>query len=135
MAIDYDMGTGRNELMYRITHEKESDDLIAEIEKCEDVNYSDKYRYTYLHFAAQSHQVGVIKALLERGANPNALDNRGAVPILAAIGRKNDSNAEILKLFLQHGMDLNILIHGKTLKAAIEEFEDDKYNAIIAEYL
>lgn len=134
MKFDYDMGTGRNELIWKISHDEETDELISEIKNCQDVNYSDNEGYTYLHYAALEHKSKVIKALLEKGANPNCVGKCGNVPILHALGRINEKNGEILQMFLDYGLDLDMLHAGETIREVIFSFEDPEYNEIIEKY-
>lgn len=134
MKIDYDMGTGRNELMHKISHDEETIELVSEISKCNDVNYCDKNGRTYLYYAALHHKVKLMEVLLERGADPNTIDDRGQTPLLCALGRKNSNNPKILELFLNGGLDLDMIIHGRTLKEAILEFGIEEYDAILAKY-
>lgn len=131
MNFDYDSGTGRNELIWKIAHDEETDELISEIENCEDANYSDNEGYTYLHYAAISHKARAVKALLEKGADPNRVSKDGSVPILCALGRINKNNTEILRTFLDYGLNLNMLHNGETLRDVILYFEDPELDEII----
>ena len=133
MLINYDLGTGRDEIIFKISHDEENDELIAEIKKC-DVNYMDKTGRSYLYYAALHHKVKLVEVLLERGADPNIIDDRGQTPLLCALGRKNSNNPKILELFLKAGVDLNNITNGKTLKEEIYEFQIEEYNAIINEW-
>ena len=59
---------------------------------------------------------------------------RGASPILEAIGRINENNIEILEIMLKHGLNLDKMEGGGTLKEKIESFHDDEMNKIIKKY-
>lgn len=122
MNFDYDMGTGRNELMWKISHDEETDDLISEINKCQDVNYTDKQGVGYIDLASMHHKVRIIEALLKKGANPNSYRHNRA-PLLHALGRRNDNNPEILKLFLKYGVNLDIIVNGMTIREAVYSFD------------
>lgn len=90
---------------------------------------------TYLHYAVSSHKVAMIKLLLEKGVDPNSLDEKGVGGmILTALGREHNSNCDILRLFLEHGLDLNQEINNSTVRDAIFSFNNDEYNKIIKEF-
>ena len=124
---------GRDDIFWQIGHE-ESTELLASIKNLENVEFKDKQGLTYLHVAAINHKIQVIKLLLEKGANPNCVDKRGATPILMALGTKNNNNQEILRLFLEHGLDLEKKINGMTIKETILSFEEPELAEIIKEY-
>ena len=124
---------GRDDIFWQIGHE-ESTELLASIKNLENVEFKDKQGLTYLHVAAINHKLQVIKLLLEKGANPNCVDKRGATPILMALGTKNNNNQEILRLFLEHGLDLEKKINGMTIKETILSFEEPELAEIIKEY-
>ena len=124
---------GRDDIFWQIGHE-ESTELLASIKNLENVEFKDKQGLTYLHVAAINHKIQVIKLLLEKGANPNCVDKRGATPILMALGTKNNNNQEILRLFLEHGLDLEKKINGMTIKETILSFEEAELAEIIKEY-
>ena len=122
---------GRDDIFWQIGHE-ESPELLASIKNLENVEFKDKQGLTYLHVAAINHKLQVIKLLLEKGANPNCVDKRGAPPILMALGTKNNNNQEIL--FLEHGLDLEKKTNGMTIKETILSFEEPELAEIIKEY-
>lgn len=124
---------GRDDIFWQIGHE-ESTELLASIKNLENVEFKDKQGLTYLHVAAINHKIQVIKLLLEKGANPNCVDKRGATPVLMALGTKNNNNQEILRLFLEHGLDLEKKINGMTIKETILSFEEAELAEIIKEY-
>ena len=51
-----------------------------------------------------------------------------------ALGTKNNNNQEILRLFLEHGLDLEKKINGMTIKETILSFEEPELAEIIKEY-
>jgi hypothetical protein len=57
-------------------------------------------------------QSAIAKALLEAGADANALDNAGATMLFAAAGRMP---VETLRLLLAHGADVNATLRGTPL--------------------
>ncbi|EOS21683.1 hypothetical protein C804_05990 [Lachnospiraceae bacterium A4] len=124
---------GRDEMFWRIGHE-DSEQLIDDIRKLKSVDFSDETGRTYLHVACSARNLKAAELLLEKGANPNCKDKQGHLPIMSAIGQLHETNAGFLRLFLQHGLDLNIKLHDMTLKETIESFEDDEFNAIIKDF-
>lgn len=124
---------GRDDIFWRIGHE-ESPELLATIRNLENVEFKDKQGLTYLHVASINHKLQVIKLLLEKGADPNCVDKRGSTPILMALGIKNNNNQEILKLFLEYGLDLEKKTNGTTIKETILSFEEPELTEIIKEY-
>lgn len=122
---------GRDELFWRIGNEK-SEKLLEDVKQLKAVNFSDDNGRSYLHVACSAHNLEVIRLLLEKGADPNCKDAKGRLPIMSAIGRKNKANPQILRVFLDYGLDLTALVHGVSLKETIESFEDEELNNIIA---
>lgn len=128
---------GRDELFYRIGHEEESPELIETISRLEKVDFRDAEGVTYLHIAALHHKPEIIKLLFEKGADPNWQDYKGRFAVIWAVGRKNKKNPEILKLFLEYGLDLDIkkeMIDGLTIRETILSLEDPKLNEVIQEF-
>ena len=76
------------------------------LQKGADVNYKSKSNgFTSLHYATSSGSVDVVKLLLDKGADINALDNKGTTPLMLAV--KNNS-LPIAKLLLERGADVNL---------------------------
>ena len=123
----------RDEVFFRLGVEK-SEDLLQTLRNVKNPNFQDDKGISYLHRACQAHNVEAIKILLELGANPNINDLQGDSPILEAIGRINENNNEILEIMLQHGLDLEKMEGGMTLKEMIESFNDDEMNEIVKKY-
>jgi ankyrin repeat protein len=70
-----------------------------------DVNAADKHGLTPLHYATLANNRGVVKALLDHGANANAKDNEvGDTPLILAAGK---GYKEVVELLLAHGADVN----------------------------
>lgn len=130
-SMSYNLG--RNDIFWRIGHE-ETSDLLANIRALKEIEFSDDTGLTYLHVAACNHKLKVIKLLLEKGANPNCEDNRGGSPILMALGRINENNPEILRVFLEYGLNLERIENGMTIKETILSFEDSELNEVIKEF-
>ena len=66
------------------------------------------HNYTLLHFATfYSAPVAVIEALLNKGANINAVSDTDQTPLYCALYRHND---DVVKLLLDRGANPNILI-------------------------
>lgn len=127
---------GRDEICWKISHDEESSKLLKEIEELPSVDFRDYEGVTYLHFAALNHKLEIIKLLLKKGADPNCKDNRGRFAIIWALGRKNEKNPEILKLFLEYGLDLDIKKEndGLTIRETILSFELPQLNEVINEF-
>ena len=127
---------GRDEICWKISHDEESPELLKEIEELPSVDFRDYEGVTYLHFAALNHKLEIIKLLLKKGADPNNKDNRGRFAIIWALGMKNEKNPEILKLFLEYGLDLDIKKEndGLTIRETILSFELPQLNEVINEF-
>lgn len=127
---------GRDEICWRISHEEETLELLKVIKDLPSVNYRDYEGVTYLHFAALNHKLEIIKLLLKKGADPNCKDYKGRFAIIWALGRKNEKNPEILKLFLEYGLDLDIKKEndGLTIRETILSFELPQLNEVINEF-
>lgn len=70
-------------------------------------NYIDKLTHdsrTYLHWAALSNNVSLVKYLIDEGSNINATDSRGATPLTFAAERGTPSQA-LLETFFNAGID------------------------------
>lgn len=126
---------GRDEIFWRIGHE-ESPRLLKIISELQNVDFRDDEGTTYLHVAALNHKLEIIKLLFKKGANPNWQDNKGRFAIIYALGRRNEKNPEILKLFLEYGLDLDIKKNndGLTIRETILSFEDQQLNEIINKF-
>lgn len=128
------MNLGRDEIIWRLGHEK-SAELLEELRNAENVNFQDETGLSYLFVACSSHYTDAVKLLLERGADPNLGDNRGRMPVFAAIGSVNDQAAPILELLLQHGLNLDFVRRdGVTVRDMIRSFDDDDFNRLVEKY-
>src|SRR5271167_4947459 len=71
------------EEMFRAIRANQLDELKS-LANAGGANVKDKLQTSPLHFAALYGNAASIKTLLEAGADPNALDNRGATPLVYA---------------------------------------------------
>ena len=126
----------RDEIFWMIEHDDDIEKVINLIDNLDKVDFRDAEGTTYLHVAALNHKLEIIKLLLKKGANPNCQDNKGRFAIIYALGRRNEKNPEILKLFLEYGLDLDIKKNndGLTIKETILSFEDQQLNEIINKF-
>ena len=72
----------------------------------EDVIYTDENKMTCLHFAVQINSADIIKALIEKGADVNAITDRGVTPLHLAIVKKQPE--DIIKVLIENGADYHI---------------------------
>jgi ankyrin repeat protein len=71
-----------------------------------DVNAADRNGLTPLHYATLANNQGVVKSLLNHGANANAKDNKvGDTPLILAAA---EGYREVAELLLAHGADVNL---------------------------
>ncbi|KLI16780.1 ankyrin repeat domain-containing protein [Brachyspira hyodysenteriae] len=71
----------------------------------EEVNYADN-KISCLHLAVQINNADVVEALIDRGANVNAINERGVSPLHTAIIKNQPE--EVIKILLDNGADYNI---------------------------
>jgi len=74
------------------------------------VNVLDEDNLTPLHIAARNGRVGVVRVLLEHGANIGAEDKIGITPLHAAVvgrsGVRQNERAEVVSALLEHGANV-----------------------------
>lgn len=70
----------------------------------EEVNYADN-KITCLHLAVQLFSPELVSALLVKGANVNAINDRGVSPLHMAIIKNQPE--DIIKILLDNGADYN----------------------------
>ena len=127
---------GRDEMCWRISHEEETPELLKAVKDLPSVDFRDFEGVTYLHFAALNHKVEIIKILFKKGADPNARDDKGRFAIIWALGMKNEKNPEILRLFLEYGLNLDIKKENDdlTIRETILSFELPQLNEVIEKF-
>ncbi|XP_010977650.1 transient receptor potential cation channel subfamily A member 1 [Camelus dromedarius] len=81
-------------------------EMIVSDSSCEELNVTDDYGNTPLHWAAEKNQAESVKFLLLQGANPNLRNYNLMAPLhVAAQGLHN----EVLKLLVEHSStDINL---------------------------
>ena len=70
-----------------------------------DVNATDNFKWTALHFACHSGIKDVVEYLLRAGANIEARALNGATPLMRAI---ESSNSDVVQLLLDNGAKLRV---------------------------
>lgn len=84
------------------------------------VNGKDRYGNTPLHYAARAKNVEAMKALLDAGANIDAVNRDGVTPLRQLLLRKPD-NLEAVELLLAHGADMHQRYeNGATVKEYVQ---------------
>ncbi len=71
------------------------------------INQADNTKSTALHWAVESafNQPAMVKALLERGANPNLMNNQNWTALAQAVFSAPEHNLPVIKLLLDAGAD------------------------------
>ena len=109
----------RTELAYVIVNE-DIEKALRLIEICDDVNQTDKRKYTYLHFAAQMELPEVIDALIQKGATIDARTVTGGTPLRMAVVRCKayplNRSIRVIKSLLQYGADSDDVVNGISIK-------------------
>ncbi len=91
-------------------------------------NTKDRLQTTPLHYAALYGNAASMKVLLEGGADANAVDNRGATPLIYAA-----YNLEKTKLLVEHGAHVNVVSNKGTTPLEIAAIPHG--NAPVVRYL
>lgn len=92
---------------------KKNLDFLKEFSKCYsiDINFQNKQGETALMLACKVGDYALVQWLLEQGADPHLTDHTGSTAFVLA------ANAEIAKLLLNAGVDINAMIQGETALA------------------
>ena len=79
------------------------------LERGADVNTRDKDNATPLHLASYSGVASVVDVLLDHGAEADAQNARadGQTPLHQGLHTPNEDNSRIVRLLLDHGVDVN----------------------------
>jgi ankyrin repeat protein len=101
-------------------HNTQIFNMICESQYGDTFDKPDKYGITPLHIAATSGNIPIVKCLLERGANPNSIDKYGS-SIFASCSQIK-GQAEIKKLLLCYGANINDAIYVNTLPEVVKDF-------------
>ena len=72
----------------------------------DDIAYKNENKFTCLHLAVQINSADVVKALIEKGADVNAITDRGVTPLHLAIVKKQPE--DIIKVLIENGADYHI---------------------------
>jgi ankyrin repeat protein len=77
------------------------------LETDNNINEQDSDGWTALHYAAQSGNISIGKALLENKAQVDIKDSYGNTPLLRAVFNFK-GNGDMIKLLLKYGADKNL---------------------------
>ena len=94
---------GRTPLQNAVIAADETKILALLGENCE-VDVQDDNGWTALHFAAQEGKVGIVRALLARGANANVQNSHGNSSLWVAVMNASD-DLSVIKALLDAGAD------------------------------
>ena len=110
---------GRTELAYAIVSE-DITTALSLIEICDDINQTDKRKYTYLHFAAQMELFEVIDALISKGATIDARTSTGGTPLRMAVVRCKayplGRSIKVIKSLLKHGANPDDVVNDISIR-------------------
>lgn len=99
---------GRDDLFYKII-DKENLGALSMIDDIVNINFQDKNGYSYLHAAAQSGSIEIIKKLLSKGADIDIRDKFGKTPLMVAISEYHPeyrNDRAIIDLLIENGADI-----------------------------
>ena len=72
----------------------------------DDIIYRNENKLTCLHFAVQINSPEIVKALIDKGADVNAITDRGVTPLHLAIVKKQPE--DIIRVLIENGADYHI---------------------------
>lgn len=92
----------------KITSQEHINALLEAINRSSkaDIVYKNENKLTCLHLAVQIGSADIVKALIEKGADVNAITDRGVTPLHLAIVKKQPE--EIIKVLIENGADYNV---------------------------
>lgn len=92
----------------KITSQEHINALLEAINRSSkaDIIYKNENKLTCLHLAVQIGSTDIVKALIEKGADVNAITDRGVTPLHLAIVKKQPE--EIIKVLIENGADYNV---------------------------
>ncbi len=91
-----------------------------------DVNAPDNDNWTPLHFAAQANSLGVVKLLIENGANIDALEINGNTPLWVATMNFDEDTQVVTELVVSRADPDTKNIHGITPRDIEPELFENK---------
>lgn len=83
-------------------------ELRGLLELVSDVNATDDFGFTALHYAVATGNMDAITILLEAGADPNSVNFEGETPFSYALGSEDEG---IIRLLSEHGASIAYLDH------------------------
>eukprot|EP00823_Brevimastigomonas_motovehiculus_P002093 TRINITY_DN1340_c0_g1_i1.p1 TRINITY_DN1340_c0_g1~~TRINITY_DN1340_c0_g1_i1.p1 ORF type:complete len:553 (-),score=229.39 TRINITY_DN1340_c0_g1_i1:874-2532(-) len=85
-----------------------------------------QHKPTFLHLAVKLLRPALVRALLEKGANPNSTTSRGETPLHYVVEQVEKENArDIVTILVQHRADLTLKDWGKS-KSPLELLPNDE---------
>ncbi len=115
--------------MFDLAREGETEKLLAFIDQGIPADLSNDQADTLLILAAYNEHAGLVRALLERRADPNLVNARGQTALSCAVFRQQH---ETVRLLLRAGADPDL--GEQSAHAVIEMFNLDAMRALLAEH-
>jgi hypothetical protein len=99
---------------------------VDEIRKQLSAGLNEAQRNELLNLAARHGQVEVMGVLVEAGASPTAMDQRGRTPLMAAVQSRKPDKQEAIRFLIDNGADVNARdqLQGTALLRAAGSFGD-----------
>ncbi len=107
-GFDFKNTEGASDPIFAAIMAKASPEVIKYLTDQKGVDIEKKFFHerTYLHWATNAKLYEVVKHLIKKGANLNALDDKGANPLVYAC-RGGNITPEILELYIKNGFDIS----------------------------